>query len=137
MGSETELLSRFLFALNIGYHILWTAYSIGISAFIVLLNALWLKTGRPVYRDLLRFWIHLFALGFAMGVVTGVVISYAVGSNWSGYADKVSNVIGPSFTFEVKTAFFLEAGFIGIMLFGINRVSKGMHFVSCVAVALG
>jgi cytochrome bd ubiquinol oxidase subunit I len=137
MGSETVLLSRIQFALTIGYHILWPAYSIGISAFIVLLNALWLKTGRPVYRDLLRFWIHLFALGFAMGVVTGVVISYEVGTNWSGYANKVSNVIGPFFTYEVMTAFFLEAGFIGIMLFGLNRVSKGMHFVSCVMVALG
>jgi cytochrome bd ubiquinol oxidase subunit I len=137
MGSETVLLSRIQFALTIGYHILWPAYSIGISSFIVLLNALWLKTGRPVYRDLLRFWIHLFALGFAMGVVTGVVISYEIGTNWSGYADKVSNVIGPFFTYEVMTAFFMEAGFIGIMLFGLNRVSKGMHFFSCVMVALG
>jgi cytochrome bd ubiquinol oxidase subunit I len=137
MGPETVLLSRIQFALTIGYHILWPAYSIGISAFIVLVNALWLITGRPVYRDLLRFWIQLFALGFAMGVVTGVVISYEVGTNWSGYAEKVSNVIGPFFTYEVMSAFFLEAGFIGIMLFGFNRVGKGMHFFSCLMVALG
>src|SRR6185437_7467104 len=119
------------------YHILWPAYTIGISGYIVLLNVLWVATGRTVYRDLLRFWIHLFALGFAMGVVTGVVISYEIGTNWSAYADKVSNVIGPFFTYEVMTAFFLEAGFIGIMLFGMNRVSKGLHVTSCVMVALG
>src|SRR6185312_3787617 len=137
MGLDTVLLSRIQFALTIGYHILWPAYSIGISGFIVLLNVLWLATKRSVYHELMRFWIHLFALGFAMGVVTGVVISYEIGTNWSGYANKVSNVIGPFFTYEVMSAFFLEAGFIGMMLFGFNRVGKGMHFVSCVMVALG
>ncbi|HJU16246.1 MAG TPA: cytochrome ubiquinol oxidase subunit I [Stellaceae bacterium] len=137
MNPETVLVSRIQFALTIGYHILWPAYSIGVSGYIVLLNGLWLATGRAVYRDLLRFWIHLFALGFAMGVVTGVVISYEIGTNWGGYADKVSNVIGPFFTYEVMTAFFLEAGFIGIMLFGMDRVGKGLHFVACLFVALG
>ncbi|MGH7029965.1 MAG: cytochrome ubiquinol oxidase subunit I, partial [Stellaceae bacterium] len=137
MNPETVLVSRIQFALTIGYHILWPAYSIGVSGYIVLLNVLWLATGRAVYRDLLRFWIHLFALGFAMGVVTGVVISYEIGMNWSGYAAAVSNVIGPFFTYEVMTAFFLEAGFIGIMLFGMDRVSQGAHFASCLMVALG
>ena len=87
MNPETVLLSRIQFAFTIGYHILWPAYSIGLSGFIVLLNILWLRTRRPVYRDLLRFWIHLFALGFAMGVVTGVVLSYEIGTNWSVFAD--------------------------------------------------
>ncbi len=137
MNPETVLASRIQFALTIGYHILWPAYSIGVSGYIVLLNVLWLATGRAVYRALLRFWIHLFALGFAMGVVTGVVISYEIGMNWSGYAAAVSNVIGPFFTYEVMTAFFLEAGFIGIMLFGMERVGRGLHFVACVMVALG
>ncbi len=137
MNLGTVLLSRVQFAFTIGFHILWPAYTIGISGFIVLLNILWLRTGRAVYHDLLRFWIHLFALGFAMGVVTGVVISYEIGMNWSGYAAAVSNVIGPFFTYEVMTAFFLEAGFIGIMLFGMDRVSPGVHFVSCLMVALG
>ncbi len=137
MNPETVLLSRIQFALTIGYHILWPAYSIGISGYIVLLNVMWLATGRAVYRDLLRFWIHLFALGFAMGVVTGVVIEYEIGTNWSGYADKVSNVIGPFFTYEVMTAFFLEAGFIGIMLFGMDRFGKRAHFLACLMVALG
>lgn len=137
MPSDTVLLSRLQFAWTIGYHILWPAYTIGISGFIVILNALWLKTGRAVYRDLLRFWIHLFALGFAMGVVTGVVLSYEIGTNWSGFAIATANVIGPFFTYEVMTAFFLEAGFIGVMLFGMNRVSPGLHFFACCMVALG
>ena len=85
---------------------------------------LWLTTRRPVYRELAWFWIHLFALGFAMGVVTGIVLSYEIGTNWSGYAAKTANVLGPLFTYEVLTAFFLEAGFIGIMLFGMDRVPR-------------
>jgi cytochrome d ubiquinol oxidase subunit I len=137
MNPATVLLSRVQFALTIGYHILWPAYSIGVSGYIVILYGLWLATGRAVYRDLLRFWIHLFALGFAMGVVTGVVLSYEIGTNWGGYADKVSNVIGPFFTYEVMTAFFLEAGFIGIMLFGMDRFGRGLHFLACLMVALG
>jgi cytochrome d ubiquinol oxidase subunit I len=137
MNPETVLLSRAQFALTIGYHILWPAYTIGISGYIVILNLCWLATGRRVYRQLLRFWIRLFALGFAMGVVTGVVLSYEIGTNWSGYANAVSNVIGPFFTYEVMTAFFLEAGFIGIMLFGMDRVSDRLHFVSCLMVAAG
>jgi cytochrome d ubiquinol oxidase subunit I len=137
MNPETVLLSRAQFALTIGYHILWPAYSIGISGYIVLLNVLWLLTGRAVYRDLLRFWIHLFALGFAMGVVTGVVLSYEIGTNWSVFAGKVANVLGPFFTYEVMTAFFLEAGFIGIMLFGMDRFSRRLHFLACLMVALG
>ncbi len=103
----------------------------------MLANAAWLVTKRPVYRELVRFWIHLFALGFAMGVVTGVVLSYEIGTNWSGFAAATANVIGPFFTYEVLTAFFLEAGFIGVMLFGVNRVGPGFHFFACCMVALG
>ncbi|MGH7040225.1 MAG: cytochrome ubiquinol oxidase subunit I [Stellaceae bacterium] len=137
MNPTTVLLSRAQFALTIGYHILWPAYSIGISGYIVLLGVLWRATGRAVYRDLLRFWIHLFALGFAMGVVTGIVLSYEIGTNWSVYSAKVANVIGPFFTYEVMTAFFLEAGFIGIMLFGMDRFGRRLHFIACLMVALG
>ncbi|HYM03618.1 MAG TPA: cytochrome ubiquinol oxidase subunit I [Stellaceae bacterium] len=137
MAFDTVLLSRLQFAWTIGYHILWPAYTIGISGFIVIVNAAWLATGRDVYRDLLRFWIHLFALGFAMGVVTGVVLSYEIGTNWSGFVTKTANVIGPFFAYEVLTAFFLEAGFIGVMLFGMNRVGKRLHFFACCMVALG
>jgi cytochrome d ubiquinol oxidase subunit I len=134
---DTLLLSRLQFAWTIGYHILWPAYTIGISGFIVLFETLWLATGRSVYRELARFWIHLFALGFAMGVVTGIVLSYEIGTNWSGYAAKTANVLGPFFTYEVLTAFFLEAGFIGIMLFGMNRFGRGIHLFACCMVALG
>ena len=137
MGLDNLLLSRIQFAFTIGYHILWPAWTIGISGFIVVLNMLWFRTRRPVYRDLLRFWIHLFALGFAMGVVTGIVLSYEIGTNWSVFANRTSNVIGPYFTYEVLTAFFLEAGFIGIMLFGMERAGPRLHFVACSMVALG
>lgn len=137
MPLDAILLSRLQFAWTIGYHILWPAYTIGISGIIVIIAALSLATKRPVWRELLRFWIHLFALGFAMGVVTGVVLSYEIGTNWSGYAERTANVIGPYFTYEVITAFFLEAGFIGIMLFGLNRVGPRLHFFACCMVALG
>ncbi len=137
MTPDSVLLSRLQFAWTIGYHILWPAYTIGISSFIVILSLAWLRTGRALYRELLHFWIHLFALGFAMGVVTGVVLSYEIGTNWSGFADKTGNVLGPFFTYEVMTAFFLEAGFIGIMLFGMDRVGKGLHCFACCMVALG
>jgi cytochrome bd ubiquinol oxidase subunit I len=137
MSLDATLLSRIQFAFTIGYHILWPAYTIGISGFIVILNVLWLRSRRQVYRELLRFWIHLFALGFAMGVVTGIVLSYEIGTNWSVFAERTANVIGPYFTYEVLMAFFLEAGFIGIMLFGMERVSERLHFIACLMVALG
>src|ERR1700681_2026078 len=137
MSPDAVLLSRIQFAFTVGYHILWPAWTIGISGFIVVLNVLWLKTRRPVYRDLLRFWIHLFALGFAMGVVTGIVLSYEIGTNWSVFAERTSNVIAPFFSYEVQTAFFLEAGFIGIMLFGMDRFPERLHLFSCIMVAIG
>jgi cytochrome bd ubiquinol oxidase subunit I len=137
MNLDAVLLSRLQFAFTIGYHILWPAYTIGISGFIVVLNLLSRRTRKQVYRDQLRFWIHLFALGFAMGVVTGVVLSYEIGANWSVFASRTSNVLAPFFSYEVLTAFFLEAGFIGIMLFGMDRVSPRLHMFSCIVVAFG
>ena len=137
MSLDAVILSRLQFAFTIGYHILWPAYTIGISGFIVVLTLLWRTTRKPVYREQLRFWIHLFALGFAMGVVTGLVLSYEIGTNWSVFAERTSNVIGPFFSFEVQTAFFLEAGFIGIMLFGMDRFPERLHIFSCFMVALG
>ncbi len=137
MTFDTLTLSRLQFAFTIGYHILWPAYSIGIAGFIVLLNALWLLTGKAVYQDLMRFWIRLFALGFVMGVVTGVVLSYEIGANWSGFSRVTGNVTGPLLMYEALTAFFLEGGFIGIVLFGEARVGRRMHFFSCCMVALG
>lgn len=137
MSLDGLLASRIQFAFTIGYHILWPAYTIGISGFIVILNLLWLRTARAVYRDLLRFWIRLFALGFAMGIVTGIVLAYEIGTNWSVFALRTSNVIGPFFTYEVLMAFFLEAGFIGVMLFGIDRGRPRLHVFACAMVALG
>ncbi|SEJ81598.1 cytochrome bd-I ubiquinol oxidase subunit 1 apoprotein [Sphingobium sp. AP50] len=131
------LLSRLQFAFTIGYHILWPAFTIGLAWFVVVLNGAWLRTRRDVYRQLMRFWIRIFALAFGMGVVTGVVISYQLGLNWSGYAKATADVLGPLFVLEVLTAFFLEAGFIGIMLFGQERVGERIHFAACVIVATG
>ncbi|WP_232629958.1 cytochrome ubiquinol oxidase subunit I [Methylobacterium sp. Leaf118] len=130
-------LSRIQFAFTIGFHILWPAFTIGIASFVAFLSFWWWRTGNPVYGALMRFWIHIFALGFGMGVVTGLVLSYQIGTNWSGFSRAVSNVLGPFFMYEVMTAFFLEAGFIGIVIFGEKRVGRGAHFFACLMVATG
>ena len=130
-------LSRIQFGFTIGYHILWPTFTIGIASFVAFLSFLWWRTERPVYGTLMRFWIRIFALGFGMGVVTGIVLSYEIGTNWSGFSRAVNNVLGPFIMYEVMTAFFLEAGFIGIVLFGERRVGRGAHFFSCLMVAMG
>jgi cytochrome d ubiquinol oxidase subunit I len=130
-------LSRLQFGFTIGYHILWPTFTIGIASFVALLSFLWWRTGRPIYGALMRFWIRIFALGFGMGVVTGIVLSYEIGTNWSGFSRAVNNVLGPFIMYEVMTAFFLEAGFIGIVLFGEKRVGRGVHFFACLMVAVG
>lgn len=134
---DATTLSRIQFGFTIGFHILWPAFTIGIASFVAFLSFMWWRTQNPVYGSLMRFWIRIFALGFGMGVVTGVVLSYEIGTNWSGFSRAVSNVLGPFFMYEVMTAFFLEAGFIGIVLFGENRVGRGMHFFACLMVASG
>jgi cytochrome bd ubiquinol oxidase subunit I len=134
---DAVILSRLQFAFTIGYHILWPTLTIGLACFITCLSALWWRTGQTVYRDLMRFWTRLFGMGFAMGVITGIVLSYQIGTNWAGYSRSVGYVLGPLFMYEVLTAFFLEAGFIGIVLFGEGRVSRGLHFFACLMVALG
>jgi cytochrome d ubiquinol oxidase subunit I len=131
------ILSRLQFAFTMGYHILWPAFTIGLAWFIVFLGIAWFRTKNPAYRQLQRFWIKVFSLAFGMGVVTGVVISYQLGLNWSNYARATADVIGPLFVLEVLTAFFLEAGFVGIMLFGHGRVNDKIHFAACVIVATG
>lgn len=130
-------LSRIQFAFTIGFHILWPAFTIGVASFVAFLSFRWWRTDNPVYGALMRFWIRIFALGFGMGVVTGLVLSYQIGTNWSGFSRAVSNVLGPFFMYEVMTAFFLEAGFIGIVIFGENRVGRGAHFFACLMVATG
>jgi cytochrome bd ubiquinol oxidase subunit I len=137
MTLDTVILSRLQFAFTIAYHIIWPTYSIGIALFVTLFNALWLLTGRPVYRQLMRFWLQVFALGFVMGVVTGVVLSYEIGANWSNFSRITGNVVGPLLMYEVLTAFFLEGGFIGILLFGEKLVGRGMHMFASAMVTLG
>ncbi|RAH98350.1 cytochrome ubiquinol oxidase subunit I [Acuticoccus sediminis] len=134
---DAVVLARLQFAFTIGFHILWPTLTIGLASFVALLSGLWWRTGRPVYRDLMRFWLKIFALTFGVGVVTGVVMSYEIGTNWAGFSRSVSNVLGPLFMYEALTAFFLEAGFIGILLFGEGRVGKAMHFVAACLVAGG
>jgi len=137
ISMDALFLSRLQFALTIGFHIIWPTFSIGVSVFLAWLSFRWWRTGKPVYQDLLRFWSRLFAIGFGMGVVTGVVLSYQVGTNWSGYARATGNVIGPLFMYETLCAFFLEAGFIGILLFGAARVSRGAHLFAALMVMTG
>jgi cytochrome d ubiquinol oxidase subunit I len=137
MRLDTITLSRLQFGFTIAYHIIWPTYSIGVASFITLFNALWLVTGKVVYRQLMRFWLQLFALGFVMGVVTGVVLSYQIGANWSAFSRITGNVVGPLLTYEVLTAFFLEGGFLGILLFGEKLVGRGMYMFASVMVTLG
>jgi len=130
-------LARIQFAFTVSFHIIFPATTIGLSTFIAVLEGLWLKTGKQVYYALCRFWSKAFALCFAMGVVSGIVMSYQFGTNWSVFSNYAGSITGPLLTYEVLTAFFLEAGFLGIMLFGWNRVGPRAHFAATVAVALG
>lgn len=130
-------LARVQFAFTVAYHITFPAFTIGLASWLAVVEWCWLKTGNPLYEQVYRMWVKIFAVTFGMGVVTGVVLSYQFGTNWSVFADKVGNVLGPLLGFEVLTAFFLEASFLGIMLFGWNRVSKKMHFTATSIVAVG
>ncbi|WP_405224508.1 cytochrome ubiquinol oxidase subunit I [Lentisalinibacter sediminis] len=134
---EAEMLARIQFAFTVSFHILFPAFTIGLASWLVMLEALWLKTGKPGYMSLYKFWLKIFAVSFGMGVVSGIVMSFQFGSNWSGFSEATGNVLGPVIGYEVLTAFFLEATFLGIMLFGANRVGKGLHFFSTCMVALG
>jgi len=134
---DPVLLARIQFAFTVSFHIIFPAFTIGLASWLAVVEGVWLKTGKDVYKEIYKFWIKIFAVCFGMGVVSGVVMSYQFGTNWSVFSDKVGNVIGPLLGYEVLTAFFLEASFLGIMLFGWGRVSKGMHFASTVIVAVG
>ncbi len=131
------LLSRIQFAFTVSFHILFPSFTIGLAAWLVVLEALWLRTGKAIYRETALHWTKIFAVSFGMGVVSGVVLSYEFGTNWSEFSRRGGNVIGPLMSYEVLTAFFLEAGFLGIMLFGWNRVPKWVHFFASCMVALG
>jgi len=137
MHYDTLLLSRLQFAFTIAWHIIFPAFTIGLASFLAVLEGLWLGTKREVFRTLYLFWLKIFAISFGMGVVSGVVMSYQFGANWSVFSTVASPVIGPLLAFEVLTAFFLEASFLGVMLFGWKKVGPGLHFTATVLVAFG
>src|SRR5215475_3255011 len=134
---DALLLARLQFAFTIAVHIIFPAISIGLASFLALLEWRWLRTGDRVYKDMFVFWSKIFAIGFGMGVVSGVVMAFEIGANWSGFAGVGGNITGPLLTYEVLTAFFLEAGFLGVMLFGWKRVSPRAHFFATLMVAAG
>jgi cytochrome d ubiquinol oxidase subunit I len=137
MELDPVLLARIQFAFTISFHIIFPAFTIGLSAYITVLLLLWLKTGQEKFHRLARFWTKIFAVSFAMGVVSGIVLSYQFGTNWSRFSEFAGNVIGPLIGYEVLTAFYLEATFLGIMLFGWNRVPPWLLAVSSGLVAIG
>lgn len=137
-GTATALLlARAQFAFTLSFHFIFPAFSIGLASFLAVLEGLWLKTGQPVYDDLFRYWVKIFAIVFGMGVVSGIVMSYQFGTNWSVFSDKTGPILGPLMAYEVLSAFFLEAGFLGVMLFGLTKVGPKLHFLATCMVALG
>jgi cytochrome d ubiquinol oxidase subunit I len=137
MDFDALMLSRLQFAFTIGFHIIFPTFTIGLASFLAVLEGLWLFTKKPQFKNLYLFWVKIFALSFGMGVVSGVVMSYEFGTNWSVFSRQVGSVIGPLLGYEVLTAFFLEASFLGIMLFGWKRVGPSLHFASTCIVAAG
>lgn len=137
MELDAVLLARIQFGFTIAFHIIFPSFTIGLASWLVVLEAQWLRTGNLLYKHLFKFWAKVFAVSFGLGVVSGIVMSYQFGTNWSGYSEFTGNVLGPVIAYEVITAFFLEAAFLGIMLFGWERVGNQLHFVATCAVALG
>jgi cytochrome bd ubiquinol oxidase subunit I len=134
---DMVLLARIQFAFTVAFHIIFPSFTIGLASYLAVIEGLWLKTGKVVYRDLYQFWVKIFAVSFGMGVVSGVVLSFQFGTNWSLFSELTGNVLGPLLGYEVLTAFFLEASFLGIMLFGWNKVGPKLHFASTCIVAFG
>jgi cytochrome d ubiquinol oxidase subunit I len=134
---DPVLLARIQFAFTISFHIIFPSFTIGLASWLAVLEWRWLRTGNPVFAEIYRMWIKIFAVTFGMGVVSGVVMSFQFGTNWSAFSDRTGNVLGPLLGYEVLTAFFLEASFLGVMLFGWGRVKPGMHFAATIIVAVG
>ncbi|WP_424932889.1 cytochrome ubiquinol oxidase subunit I [Amaricoccus macauensis] len=134
---SAETLARFQFAFTVSFHIIFPAFSIGLASFLAVLNAQWLRTRDETYLSLFEYWKKIFAIAFGMGVVSGIVMSYQFGTNWSVFSDRTGPILGPLMAYEVLTAFFLEAGFLGVMLFGRNRVGDGLHMFATAMVAIG
>jgi len=136
-GLTAEILARIQFAFTVSFHFLFPAFSIGTASFLAVLNALWLWKRDRAYLKLFEYWKTIFAVTFGMGVVSGIVMSYQFGTNWSAFSEKAGAVVGPLMGYEVLTAFFLEAGFLGIALFGRKRVGDGLHMFAVAMVAIG
>ena len=134
---DALLLARLQFGFTISFHIVFPGLTIGLASYLAVLEGLWLYTRRQAYLDLYHFWLKVFAVAFGMGVVSGLVMAYQFGTNWSEFSRFAGGITGPLLTYEVLTAFFLEAGFLGVMLFGLRRVGPALHFLATVAVALG
>lgn len=132
-----ELLSRIQFGFSIGFHILFPTLNLGLAIFLVVMEALWLKTKEPIYLEICKFWTKIFALTFGMGVVSGIVLAYQIGTNFGPFIIQFGNVLGALFAYETLTAFFLEAGFLGVMLFGWQRVPQTLHFIATLLVTFG
>src|SRR5690554_2389287 len=137
LGFTALELARIQFGFTISFHIIFPAITIGLASYLVVLEGMWLWKKETVYRDLYRFWSKIFAVNFAMGVVSGLVMAYQFGTNWSYFSTFAGGITGPLLAYEVLTAFFLEAGFLGVMLFGWNRVGPGLHFMATLMVAIG
>ncbi|PKE27638.1 cytochrome ubiquinol oxidase subunit I [Rahnella sp. AA] len=137
LGLDAFELARIQFAFTVSFHIIFPAITIGLASFLAVLEGMWLKTKKEEYRDLYHFWSKIFAVNFGMGVVSGLVMAYQFGTNWSFFSSFAGSITGPLLTYEVLTAFFLEAGFLGVMLFGWNRVGPGLHYFATCMVALG
>lgn len=129
--------ARAQFGFVIAFHIIFPSFSIGLASFLAVLEGAWLWTKKPVYLDAYKYWLKIFAMIFAIGVVSGLVMAYEIGANWGGYSDRVGPILGPLLAYETLTAFFLEAGFLGIMLFGLSRVGPRLHFAATCLVSLG
>ncbi len=137
LGLDTTILARLQFAFTIAFHIVFPAFTIGLASYIATLEGIWFFGGDGRYHRLARYWTKIFAVSFAMGVVSGLPMSYQFGTNWSRFSVATGNVLGPLLGYEVLTAFFLEASFLGVMLFGWNRVPRWLHFFASLAVAFG
>ncbi len=137
MDGDALILARIQFGFTVSFHIIFPAITIGLASYLAVLEACWLRTKNVIYRDLYHYWTKIFAVNFGMGVVSGLVMAYQFGTNWSFFSDFAGSVTGPLLAYEVLTAFFLEAGFLGVMLFGWSRVGPGLHFFSTLMVALG
>ncbi len=134
---DSLVLARMQFAANITFHILFPTISIGLAWLLLFLRWRWLKSHEPAWLAAYRFWTKVFALTFALGVVSGITMSFQFGTNWPGFMERVGNIAGPLLGYEVLTAFFLEAGFLGVMLFGHGKVSERVHFMATFLVAFG